>query len=276
MEGSKKVGKLLKTLLMGAFGLLFISPFLFMLSSSFKPLGEVFEYPVRLIPKSLFLDNYSEIFADKYMFVRWYFNSIVMTALLIVIKSSLTAVTAYGFSRLRFKGRDFIFLTMLAVIIVPSDVTLIQRYVIYKFLYLTDTMWAVILPASFDIFLVFLLRQFLLTVPFELSEAATIDGCGHFRTFYRVILPLAVPAMVTVIIFSFIWAWNDYAGPFIFITDTRKQMLTVGISMFSTMKADNYAMQMAAATLALVPIFALFLFTQKYFVAGIATSGLKG
>lgn len=270
------MGKLLKTLLMGAFGLLFISPFLFMLSSSFKPLGEVFEYPVRLIPKSLFLDNYSEIFADKYMFVRWYFNSIVMTALLIVIKSSLTAVTAYGFSRLRFKGRDFIFLTMLAVIIVPSDVTLIQRYVIYKFLYLTDTMWAVILPASFDIFLVFLLRQFLLTVPFELSEAATIDGCGHFRTFYRVILPLAVPAMVTVIIFSFIWAWNDYAGPFIFITDTRKQMLTVGISMFSTMKADNYAMQMAAATLALVPIFALFLFTQKYFVAGIATSGLKG
>jgi multiple sugar transport system permease protein len=136
--------------------------------------------------------------------------------------------------------------------------------------------WALVLPAAFDVYFVFLLRQFFITIPRELTEAAIIDGCGHFKVFYRVILPLAKPAIITMILFTFVWTWNDFTNPFIFITDIEKQMLTVGIAMFQEMRFQNYAMQMAASSLALIPVILLFMFSQKYFIKGIATSGIKG
>ncbi|RED52861.1 MULTISPECIES: carbohydrate ABC transporter permease [Cohnella] len=268
--------KIIVTSLAALLGIVNLFPFIFMLSSSFKPLGKIFEYPFRLVPEPFIWDNYKGIFGEQYKFALWYQNSAVMVVLTLALKCAIVSITAYAFARLRFRGRDMIFLLFLAALMLPGDATIIQRYVIYKVLHLTDTVWAIALPAAFDVYFVFLLRQFFLSIPFELTEAAIIDGCGHFRVFYRIILPLAKPALMTMILFSFVWSWNDFTNPFIFITNMDKQMLTVGIAMFQEMKSQNYALQMAASSLALIPVVLLFMFSQQYFIKGIATSGIKG
>ncbi|HZG76945.1 MAG TPA: carbohydrate ABC transporter permease [Paenibacillus sp.] len=199
-----------------------------------------------------------------------------MVVLTLSFKCAVVTITAYAFAKLKFPGRDGLFLFLLSAIMIPGDATLIQRYVIYKGLQMTDTVWSLVIPAAFDVYFVFMLRQFFLRIPHELTEASIIDGCGHLKVFYKIILPLAKPALITMILFSFVWAWNDYTNPFIFITDIRKQMLTVGMSMFQEMRFQNYSLQMAAASLALIPVLLLFLFAQKYFVEGIATTGIKG
>lgn len=268
--------KIILTSFVAVLGILNLFPFVFMLSSSFKPLGKIFEYPFRLIPDPFIWDNYAGIFDSQYQFALWYSNSLVMVALTLLFKCAVVSITAYAFARLSFRGRDTIFIVFLAALMLPGDATIIQRYVIYKVLHLTDTVWALVLPAAFDVYFVFLLRQFFITIPRELTEAAIIDGCGHFKVFYRVILPLAKPAIITMILFTFVWTWNDFTNPFIFITDIKKQMLTVGIAMFQEMRFQNYSMQMAASSLALIPVILLFMFSQQYFIKGIATSGIKG
>mgnify|MGYP002407571017 CR=1 FL=1 len=257
-------------------GFVNIFPFIFMVSSSFKPLNQIFEYPFRLIPRTVTMINYEGLFSAEYFFTRWYANTIIMVACTILLKSAVIIPAAYAFARLRFGGRDKIFLIFLATLMIPGDVTLVPRYVVYKLLGITDSMWSLVLPNTFDIFFVFMMRQFFASVPFELTEAAIIDGCSHSRVLYRIILPNAKPAIMTMIIFTFIWGWNDYMGPYIFITDNKKQMLTVGIQMFQNGYAEDYGLQMAAAALAMVPVIALFLSAQKFFIEGVATSGIKG
>jgi len=194
----------------------------------------------------------------------------------ISLKVFVTGITAYAFARLRFRGRDKLFLFLMAALMIPSEVTLIPRYVVYKYIHITDTMWSMILPYTFEVFLVFLVRQFYMAIPFELSEAAIIDGCNHLKIFYKIILPLSKPAMITMVLFTFVWSWNDYTNPFIFITNPDKQMLSVGIQYFQMMEGANYALQMAAATIILLPVIVIFLMAQKYFIEGIAMSGIKG
>jgi multiple sugar transport system permease protein len=257
-------------------GLFSMMPFVFMLSTSFKPLSQVFEYPVHLIPRIFTFDNYIQVFSSDYMFVRWYTNTIIMEIVMIVFKIVITGITAYAFARLKFRWRDKIFLILLASMMVPGEVTLLPRYIVYKFLGITDTMWAMILPYTFEVFLVFLVRQFFMTIPFELTESAIIDGCNHLQVFYRIIAPLAKPAIVTMLLFTFVWSWNDFTTPFIFITDPKHQMLTVGIQYFQINEVADYAMQMAGASLILIPVIIIFLFAQKSFIEGIATSGIKG
>lgn len=253
-----------------------LMPLVFMLSSSFKPMGQVFEYPFRLIPRTLILHNYTDLFSKDYMFVRWYTNTIVMEITMISLKVFITGITAYAFARLRFKGRDTLFLILLAALMIPGEVTLIPRYVVYRYLHITDTMWCMVLPYTFDVFLVFMVRQFFISIPFALSESALIDGCNHFKIFYRIILPLSKPAMVTMVLFTFVWSWNDFVNPFIFITNPKNQMITVGIQFFQSFAVPNYSMQMAAAALLLIPVIALFLFAQKSFIEGITMTGIKG
>ena len=253
-----------------------IYPFIFMLSSSFKPLGQVFEYPIRIIPKSFIFTNYAVLFDPKQMYMTWYSNTLVMEILTILIKTTTVSITSYAFARLNFKGKNTIFIIFLSALMIPGDVTLVQRYIIYKYLSITDTVWVLVLPAAFDMYFVFLMRQFFMGIPKELTEVAIIDGCSHFKIFYKIMLPLAKPAVLTMILFTFVWAWNDYTNPFIFITDMKKQMLTVGLSMFTILKIDNYAVQMAGASLALIPVILLFFFAQNHFIEGISTTGIKG
>jgi len=266
---------ILLSLLVFAVGIFMITPFLFMLSSSFKPNGLVFVEPLRLIPKTLFLDNYQRIFADP-LYPLWYWNSVRIVLIIIPLRGLIVSLAAYAFARLAFRGKSVLFMLFMATMMITSEATIIPRYLMYKAIGLIDSQWAIIIPAAVDVFFLFMLRQFFMTIPKELSEAAFIDGYGHLRIYWRIILPLSKPALITMVLFTFIWIWNDYVNPLVFINSMKKQLITTGLQFFQAREGANYALQMAGATFAVIPTIILFTFTQKYFVQGIATSGIKG
>lgn len=272
-----KVMSWIWTIILITIGFVCIYPFLFMISSSLKVSGDVLTKPMQLIPDQLVWSNYTDLFGDPYYdFRQWYINTIVMTVTTILIKVFVVSITAYAFSKVNFKGRDTIFLVLLTSLMIPSDIMIIPRYIIFKQLHILDTMWALVLPATFDIYFVFMMRQAFIGIPDSISEAAKIDGCKHFQIYSRIILPLAKPSIVTMILFTFVWSWNDYMGPYIFISSLGKQMLSVGIKLFTEGTVTDPALQMSAATLVLLPVLVLFFFSQKYFVEGVNSSAVKG
>lgn len=273
----QKTGKWVLTIFLLAVGILSIYPFIFMLSSTFKPSGDVLSTPFQIIPKNFTLMNFDTIFNHPYFsFLRWYGNTVVMTLLVLVLKYFVVTLTAYGFSKVKFPGRDAIFLVLLGALMIPSDIMILPRYMIFKGLGVLNTMWALILPSVVDVYFVFLLRQAFIAIPDSLSEAARIDGCSHLTIYWRIIMPLARASTSTMLLFSFVWSWNDYMGPYLYITDINKQMLSVGLKMFSTGAAQDYGAQMAGATLVLVPVIIAFFLCQKYFVEGVTSGAVKG
>jgi ABC-type glycerol-3-phosphate transport system permease component len=162
-------------------------------------------------------------------FGRYYLNSIVVTVAVTVLRILISSLAAYAFARLRFRGKNLLFLLFMATMMITPEATLVPRYLLYKSIRLIDSQWAIIVPAVFDVFFLFMLRQFFMTIPRELSEAAYLDGYGHLRIWWRIVLPLAKPALVTMALFTFIWIWNDYANPFVFINSMKKQLITTGL-----------------------------------------------
>lgn len=277
MASKGKVSKVILTIVMIIFGLICIFPFIFMISSSFKVSGEVMKFPFHLIPENFTMDNFKGLFNNgMYNFQKWYVNTIVMTATCIIVKIFFVSFTAYGFAKINFKGKDIIFLVLLSAMMIPSDIMILPRYIIFKNLHILDTMWALVLPSCVDVYFVFLLRQSFISIPDSISEAAKIDGCGHLRIYWQVIFPLAKPSIATMALFSFTWAWNDYMGPYLYISTMDKQMLSVGVKLFASGLIQDYGAQMAAATVVLVPVLVAFLFCQKFFIEGVASSGVKG
>lgn len=271
------VGSIILTIILLGIGILFIFPFLFMVSSSFKPSGDVMRTAMQLIPANATLQNYNTVFNTPLLnFGTWYKNTIIMEVFTLILKTAIVTITGYAFAKIHFKGRNVVFLILLSALMIPSDIMIIPRYIIFSKLGITDSMWAMILPYSFDIYFVFLIRQFFITIPDSITEAAEIDGCNHLQIYWKIVMPLAKPAIITMILFTFVWAWNDYMMPYIFINNTDKQMLSVGMQLFTVGTRQNYGAQMAAATLILLPIILVFLFCQKFFVEGIATTGIKG
>lgn len=269
--------KWVTTIILFAIGLVSIYPFVFMLASSFKPSGEVLSTPFQLVTKNFSFMNFSTIFDHEFFsFNRWYVNTVVMTALTLALKFFIVSLTAYGFSKINFPGRGPIFLVLLAALMIPSDIMIMPRYIIYSKIGIRDTMWALILPAAVDVYFVFLLRQAFVGISDSISEAAKIDGCSHFRIYRQIVMPLAKPAIATMMLFSFVWAWNDYMGPYLYISDINKQMLSVGIKMFASGQIQDYGAQMAGATIVLIPIIVIFFFCQKYFVEGVTAGAVKG
>lgn len=277
MFKKEKITKWILTIVMLILGILCIYPFIFMLSSSFKPSGDVLMKPFQIIPDNFTMKNFTGLFnSEYYNFPRWYWNTILMTATTLVLKLFLITFTAYGFSKINFRGRDAIFLVLLAALMIPSDIMILPRYIIFKNLHLLDSMWAIVIPSCVDVYFVFLLRQSFVGIPESISEAAKIDGCSHFKIYYSIIVPLAKPAIATMMLFSFVWAWNDYMSPYLYISDINKQMLSVGIKLFASGQVQDYGSQMAAATLVLLPIIVMFLFCQRYFIESVTSSGVKG
>ena len=277
MEAKGKAGKWILTIIMLLVGLICIFPFIFMISSSFKVSGEVMQFPFHLIPENFTLDNFTGLFQNgMYNFQKWYVNTVVMTGLCILIKIFFVSFTAYGFAKINFKGKNAIFLILLSAMMIPSDIMILPRYIIFKDLHILDTMWALILPSCVDVYFVFLLRQSFISIPESISEAARIDGCNHFRIYWQVIFPLSKPAIATMALFSFTWAWNDYMGPYLYISTLDKQMLSVGVKLFASGLIQDYGAQMAAATVVLLPVLVAFLFCQRFFIEGVASSGVKG
>jgi len=277
LKSKKKCIKIALTVFILLIGLASNFPFLFMISSSFKVSGDVMKFPWHLIPDNPTMMNFKALFTNGiYNFQKWYVNTVVMTALTIAIKIFFVSFTAYGFARIKFRGKDVIFLILLSAMMIPSDIMIIPRYMIFKNLHILDSMWALILPSCVDVYFVFLLRQSFISIPDSISEAAKIDGCSHLRIYWKIIFPLAKPAIATMALFSFTWSWNDYMGPYLYISTMDKQMLSVGVKLFSSGLIQDYGAQMAAATVVLLPILVAFLFCQKFFIEGVASSGVKG
>jgi len=267
---------------LGALGLLIgvttILPFVFMLSASFKPSAYVFSEPLKLISEKVQTENYEQLWEHKY-FITWYWNSVKTVFLSVLTRFIFVTMAAYAFARLRFRFKEVLFLFILSTMMITNDTTIISRYLLYKVIGLLDTHMVIYLPNAFDVFFLFFLRQFFRVIPMELSESAVMDGCSHFRIYYRIILPLAKPVLITMALFTFIWVWNDYVSPLIFIASQEKQLLSVGLQSISQQTqygGKNYALQMAGASVAVLPLIAIFAVAQKYFIKGIAMSGIKG
>jgi multiple sugar transport system permease protein len=274
-QASQAMTRTVIYLLLVGGALTMVTPFIWMVSTSLKTNLEVFTFPPTFIPAEFQWHNYVDIF-EVVPYGRWFFNSLFITLTQTVLYLFVASLAAYVFARLRFPGREPLFLLYLATLMVPGEVTLIPKFILIKELGLIDTFTAVIIPGVFNAYGVFLLRQFFLTLPAGLEEAAIIDGASYFRIYWSIILPLVKPALAVLAIFSFRGAWNDFMWPLIVINSDNMKPLSVGLSSFQGLYETNWPYLMAASTLALIPIVIVFVAAQKYFVEGVALTGLKG
>jgi len=262
---------------------IFALPFLVMLSMSLQNPKQLTNYPPSLIPNPVAFKNYPDAMTyPQRPFTIYFKNSIIYTTLATLGTLLSSSFVAYGFARLNFKGRDALFVMVLTTMMLPGQVTLIPQYIIFHKLGWLDTLKPLIIPSWFgSAFYIFLLRQFFLTIPRELDEAAILDGCDYFTIYWRIIMPLAKPALVTVVAFSIVGTWNNFVGPLIYLNSTEKMTAAVGLNLFRQMAGDtggfvNFGQVMAASVTVLVPMIVLFLAAQRYFVTGIAMTGMKG
>jgi multiple sugar transport system permease protein len=254
-------------------------PLIWMLASSFKPEDEIFS-SASLWPSSFSLEAYRRGWSGlQVSFGRFFVNSAIVSISCVVGNVLTCSLAAYAFARLKFWGRDFWFALMLGTLMLPYHVTLIPQYVLFLQLDWVNTFLPLVVPKflAADAFFIFLLTQFFRTIPRELDEAAMIDGCGPWGIYWKIILPLSLPALATAAIFTFIWTWDDFFGPLVYLTDMANYTVQLGLRSFvdSTGKSDWGAL-FAMSVLTLLPVFAFFLFFQRLLIEGIATTGLRG
>ncbi|SDS36768.1 carbohydrate ABC transporter permease [Microlunatus soli] len=261
-------------LLIGA--VTFLVPFAWMLTTSLKTPEEIYAYPIRWIPQHPQWHTYTDLFADG-PFLRYILNSVLITFVGVAFSLIGSSFAAYAFARLRFPGRDALFFVMLATIMVPAWSTLIPSFVMFGLLGWLDTYLPILVPALFATpFNTFLLRQFFLSIPRELEDAAKVDGASTLRCFLTVVLPLARPALIIVALFAFLFYWNDFLGPLIYLSSQDKFPISLGIMNFVGEKSQDFASMMAAATVAMAPCVVLFFIAQRWFVQGVVITGVKG
>ena len=255
--------------------LLTLLPLIWMLSASLKTDSEVFSLPIRWIPEQPQWRNYIKIW-NKIPLGRFTWNTLKLTVMITVIQIITSSFAGYGFSKCKFKGRDLLFLCYVTTIAIPWQVYMLPQYSIMNKLHLVDSHMGYVMLQSFVAFGVFMMRQFYLSIPEELLEAARIDGLNEYGIYYRIVLPLSKPSLATLTIFSFVTIWNDFMGPMIYFNTTGLKTIQLGIRMFIGQYSTEYGLIMAASVIALIPVFVIFLAFQRFFVQGIATSGLKG
>ncbi|MBZ4644605.1 MAG: multiple sugar transport system permease protein [Petroclostridium sp.] len=252
-------------------------PLLWMLSASMKVETDVFKFPIEWIPKRWnVVSNYKEVWGSQYNFAMYYWNSIKITVLATICQVFVSAMGAYGFSKINFKFRDSLFLLYLATIMIPEQVTIVPRFMIFKWLGLFDTHTGLVMMLSFSVYGVFLLRQFMVVIPNSLSESAKIDGANHFRIFMQIILPITKPAIATLSILKFVWTWNDYQHPLIFLSSKEKFTLQLGMKQFASESGEFYSLIMTGAVMAIIPLIIVFIIGQKYVIEGITMGAVKG
>jgi multiple sugar transport system permease protein len=272
-----KWSKALATLLFGIVGLLFITPFLWMVSSSFKLEADVLKFPIEWIPSTWnAAENYYDVWFGSRSFVQLYWNSIKVAILTTIGSVTFSCLAAYAFAKIPFKGRDMIFLVVLATYMIPPQAIIIPQYLIYSSIGLIDTHLGLILINCFSAFGTFMLRQFFMSVHDEVIESARMDGAGHLRTFVSIALPLIKPALATYAILRFIWTWNDYQNPLIFLRSDALYTIQIGIKQFADAHGSIYSLMMAAAVSAIVPLLIVFIIGQKQVIEGIALGSVKG
>ncbi len=250
-------------------------PFAWMVLTSFKLEAEVFTVPVTWFPSKWQWSNYQTIWI-KIPLVMYIKNSLKLTICITIIQLITSSFAAYGFAKCKFNARDTLFMCYIVTIAIPFQVYMLPQYLVVQKLGLLNTHIALILLQSFTAFGVFLLRQFYMSIPDELLEAARIDGLTEYGIYARIMVPLSKPAMATLCIFTFVSSWNAYLEPMIYLNSTELKTIQLGVRTFITMYSIEYHLIMAASLVALVPVFIVYIFCQRYFVQGVATSGLKG
>jgi multiple sugar transport system permease protein len=253
-----------------------VLPLAWMLVTSFETLNETRHFPPILVPQhGIQAGNYSQVLQQA-PFTRWFLNTLVVTIVVVIGNLFFCSLAGYAFARLKWFGRDVIFLLILATLMIPFQVIIIPTFLIVRKLGLIDTLGALIVPNLAGAFGIFLLRQFFRTLPIELEEAARIDGASRLGVLFKIVLPLSGPALATLAVVTFLWTWNDFLWPLVTLYSTNNFTLQLGLTTFQGAHQTNTHVLMAANVMSLLPALVLFLIAQRYFIRGIATTGIKG
>ncbi|MEA4824528.1 MAG: carbohydrate ABC transporter permease [Clostridiaceae bacterium] len=261
-------------------GIVMLYPIAWMVASSLKPSNEVFKNAASLIPSEFVWQNYADGWKGfgNVSFATFFKNSFVVTIIAVVGQVASSTFVAYGFTRIRFPGRKIMFAVMIVTMLLPAQILLIPQYIMFVGFDWINTYLPLIVPYFCgSAFFIFLIMQFIQGIPKELDESANIDGCGKFRTFFQIIVPLALPAIATTTVFSFYWKWDDFMGPLLYLQSPAKYTVSIALKCFADPSSvTNWGAMFAMSTLSLIPCFVIFLCFQRYLVEGISTTGLKG
>ncbi|MDH6370248.1 sugar ABC transporter ATP-binding protein [Paenibacillus sp. VTT E-133280] len=250
-------------------------PYIWMLSSSLKLNKDVFSFPMQWIPANPRWENFVDIWT-RIPLDRFIYNTAKLSIIVTILQLLTSSFAAYAFSKLQFRGKNVLFLGYIATIAIPWQAYMVPQFILMRYMGLNNTHLAIILLQAFSAFGVFLMRQFYQGVPDELCEAARIDGLSEYGIWARIMLPLSKPALSTLTIFTFVATWNDFLGPMIYLTDTKLKTIQIGLRMFISQYSAEYGLIMAASVVSIIPVVIVFLALQKYFVQGVAASGIKG
>ncbi len=253
---------------------IYIGPFLFSLSISFSEETDVFQWPIRLIPEKLTLKHYQAVWTDL-PFGRWLLNSVVITSIQTISNVFFASLAGFAFARLRFPGKDVIFAIFMASLMIPGIILLVPKFIIMNELRLINTYAGLMLPGLITVVNIFLMKQFFETIPRDLEEAAFIDGCSYFRLYWQIFMPISKPAIAAVAIYTFQGAWNEFMWTVIVTTTNDMFTLPVGMNFLKNEYQVNWPLLMSGTILISIPTLVIFLFFQRYFVEGVASSGLK-
>ena len=265
--------KILRTIFLLIMCFIVFAPLVVMLSSSFKTDSEIYDFPMTIIPEKPTMENFGQLM-NRFPLYIW--NSIKLTVIIVVVQLITSTTGAYAFSKLNWKGRDFLFMLYVVSIMIPMQSIIIPQFLIIRNMGLYNTHLALILTGAFTAFGTFLIKQYFMTIPDSYVEAAHIDGANDFVIFMRVVVPLAKPVFATQIIFAFRFFWNDFFAPLIYITSPHLKTLPLGMSDFASEFYVYRGPQMAASLISIIPVMIIFLAAQKYFVEGVAATGIKG
>ncbi len=268
-------GTLFNYIILGAGAILMVVPFIWMISTSFKPQAETVSFPPRLLPINPTISNYIDVF-DRANMGRLYWNTTFVSVIKTIFNIYTSALLGYIFGKFVFRGRDIIFYILLSTWIIPFEVYLIPLYLMTVQVGWANTYTALIVPEIFTVYAMFMFRQFMYTIPTELVDAARIDGAGEWYIFHRIIIPLSKAALFTLIAFYFMWNWNDFLWPLVVIADQDKYVITVGLATFVGEYWSQHGVIMAGASLAIIPILVLFIAVQRFIIEGVVLTGLKG
>ncbi|WP_424534668.1 carbohydrate ABC transporter permease [Sphaerisporangium viridialbum] len=273
-RGLRLTWRILTTATGLAIALAFLFPLVWMVATSLKPESEIVAFPPRLLPEHLTLENYSGVW-ERLPFTRLFLNTVLFATAVTVSSLLLDSMTGYALARLRFRGKSVVFVLILVLLMVPFQVTLIPLYDLLAGLGWINTFQGLIVPRLTNAFGIFFLRQFLLSIPRDLEDAARVDGASEFRIYYRIVMPLALPALLTLGLFHFMYNWNDLLWPLIISQDSARQTLPAGLALFMGQHVVEYGPLMAASVMTLLPVVIFFIIIQRRFVAGMATTGIR-
>lgn len=275
MKKKLGIGKVFLYAILVLYAIVTMIPFLWALSSSFKTLEEIVSGTISFLPKHFTLDNYKQIFIEQQLFPRWLFNSVIIAVTVTLLNLLFNSMAGYALARLQFPGKKPLFIVILAVLMIPAQVTMIPNYLILKQLGWLNSYQGMIVPTMINATFIFMMRQFFINFPKELEEAAALDGLSRIGTFFRIVLPLARPALAAQAIFVFMGSWNDFMRPLIILSDPELFTLPLGLNSFKGQYISYWNYIMAASMVFTLPVLVIYIFFNRYFIKGISFTGGK-